>query len=162
MVRMSTLRNCPVICGNRQIGLLQSVTLDAAQKRVYALIVSCGIRGKRVVLPQDVLSIADGFILASAVQKYHRSQENAPCAFLRDTTGLLAGYVTDHAIDESTLQVQAIEMAPGYLPSERKLRIWVYTYVRPDDADNELTIPAFLCSEPTFSREGNEICAHPP
>ena len=46
---MSALRNLPVICENKRLGLLQSISLDPAQKRVSALIVSCGMRGKRVV-----------------------------------------------------------------------------------------------------------------
>ena len=64
MVRMSALRNMPVILGKVRLGLVQSVGLDEARKRVQALIVSCGIRGKRVILPESVLSIGDGFILA--------------------------------------------------------------------------------------------------
>ena len=86
MVRMSALRNRPVVCGNKRLGLLQSVSLDSAQKRVRALIVSCGVFGKRVVPGQDVLAIADGFILASGVQRYRRVFETPPCAFVRDTT----------------------------------------------------------------------------
>ena len=64
MVRMSALRNLPVICENKRLGLLQSISLDPAQKRVSALIVSCGMRGKRVVPAEDVLALADGFILS--------------------------------------------------------------------------------------------------
>ena len=51
MVRMSALRNMPVILGKVRLGLVQSVGLEEARKRVQALIVSCGIRGKRVILP---------------------------------------------------------------------------------------------------------------
>ena len=72
MVRMSILRNYPVICDKKQLGLLQSISLDTAQKRVCALIVSCGMRGKRLILPEHVLSIADGFILAERVEKYNQ------------------------------------------------------------------------------------------
>ncbi|MDO5299095.1 MAG: hypothetical protein Q4F18_06675 [Clostridia bacterium] len=161
MVRMSILRNYPVICGKKQLGLLQSISLDTAQKRVCALIVSCGMRGKRVVLPEDVESIADGFILAGRSQKYKRGLETSPCVFVRDTTGLLAGRVTDYAIDEQTLGIEAIEMIPGYLPAERRNRLWMYAYVRPESAP-ELTVPACLGSELIFSREGTEICACPP
>ena len=74
MVRMSALRNVPVICHSRQIGLLQSISLDAARKRVHALVVSCGMRGKRVVLGQHVQAIADGFILADQDEKYKAEQ----------------------------------------------------------------------------------------
>lgn len=154
LVRMSALRNYPVISGNRQIGLLQSVSLDAAQKRVCALIVSCGMRGKRIVLPQSVQSIADGFILAQRVEKYKRAYETAPSLFVRDTTGLLAGRIIDYAIDEESLGIQAIEVMPGYWPCEQRIRIWVYAYTRPDECAGELIVPASLGSELNFSKEG--------
>jgi len=57
LIRMSILRNFSVICGHRQIGLLQNASLDEAQKQVLALIVSCGIRGKRVILPESIEAI---------------------------------------------------------------------------------------------------------
>lgn len=162
MVRMSILRNYPVICGKKQLGLLQNVSIDAAQKKVCALIVSCGMRGKRVILPEHVLSIADGFILADQVEKYKRSAETAPCVFIRDTTGLLCGRVTDYAIDEKTLAIEAIEMIPGYLPAERRSRLWMFAYARSDETAGELTVPVCLGSELIFSREGTEACAYPP
>ena len=116
MVRMSALRNMPVILGNERLGLLQSVSLDEARKRVRALIVSCGIRGKRVVPRESVLSIGDGFILSGDSRRYHRSDEGSSCPFIRDSSGLLVGYVTDYAIDEATLSVVAAEMKPGHQP----------------------------------------------
>ena len=147
MVRMSALRNRPVVCCGRRLGLLQSVSLDSAQKRVCALIVSCGALGKRVVLPQDVLAISDGFILAGCAQRYRRAFETPPCAFARDTTGLLAGRVTDYAIDEQTLAVMAFEMMTGYLGPSRRARLWVLDYVRQDARSPELTVPACLGRE---------------
>lgn len=162
MVRMSILRNYPVICDKKRLGLLQSISLDPAQKRVCALIVSCGIRGKRVILPEHVVSIADGFILASQAQRYRRSAETVPCVFIRDTMGLLCGRVTDYAIDEATLSIAAIEMIPGYLPSERRSRLWMYAYTRSSDTSSELTVPVCLGSELIYSREGIEVCASPP
>lgn len=155
MIRMSSMLNWPVILQNRQEGLLQSVSLDSAQKRVYALIVSCGIRGKRIVFAPQVRSIADGFILVDSIEKYKRRYETDACRFVRDTTGLLTGSITDYAIDENTLSIQALEMIPGYLPSERKVRIWVYEYVRTDRESTELIVPASLGRELILSREGN-------
>lgn len=147
MVRMSALRNRPVVCGNKRLGLLQSVSLDSAQKRVRALIVSCGVFGKRVVPGQDVLAIADGFILASGVQHYRRVFETPPCAFVRDTTGLLTGRVTDYAIDEETLAVAAVELTTGYLRPARSARLWALDYVRQGEQSPELTVPACLGRE---------------
>lgn len=162
MVRMSVLRNYPVICGKERLGLLQSVSLDEAQKRVCALIVSCGIRGKRVILPQDVTSIGDGFILAGQARRYKRSDETAPCPFVRDSAGLLVGYVTDYAIDEATLDVMAIEMKPGHLTGRRLGRLWMYSYARPDAQSLELTVPACMGSELIGVREETEVCEYPP
>ena len=93
MIRMSILRNFSVICGHRQIGLLQNASLDEAQKQVLALIVSRGIRGKRVILPESIEAIGRGFIIARDVQRYNRAQETTLCTFIRDTSGLLCGRV---------------------------------------------------------------------
>ena len=162
MIRMSALRNDPVICCNRQIGLLQSISLDAARKRVNALVVACGIRGKRVVLPQQVSAIADGFILADQVERYARDRETAVSPFVRDTTGLLAGCATDYAIDERTLRVLAVEIMPGYWPARSRRRIWVYAYRSADGENGDLIVPASLGSELMFSRGGETRCAYPP
>ena len=77
---MSILRNFSVICGHRQIGLLQNASLDEAQKQVLALIVSCGIRGKRVILPESIEAIGRGFIIARDVRLTiaRRKRRSAP------------------------------------------------------------------------------------
>lgn len=160
MVRMSALRNMPVILGKVRLGLVQSVGLDEARKRVQALIVSCGIRGKRVILPESVLSIGDGFILAEVSRRYHRSDEPSPCPFVRDSAGLLVGLVTDYALDEKTLDVVAVEMKPGHL--SRMGRLWMYSYARQDAGSLELTIPACMGSELIGVREETEACEYPP
>ena len=159
LIRMSILRNFPVICGHRQIGLLQSASLNEAQKQVLALIVSCGIRGKRVILPESIEAIGKGFIIVRDVQRYRRIQETTPCSFIRDTSGLLCGRVTDYAINETTLEIEAVEMLAGYLGSARKKRIWLYDYRRSENHAEELIVPACLGSELTLAREGNEQCA---
>ena len=159
---MSILRNFPVICGHRQIGLLQSASLNEAQKQVLALIVSCGIRGKRVILPESIEAIGKGFIIVRDVQRYRRIQETTPCSFIRDTSGLLCGRVTDYALDDETFAVQAFEMSPGYLGKARRTRLWIYDYRRSESHAEELIIPALLGHELTFAREGNEECAYPP
>ena len=160
MVRLSALRNMPVIQGKQRLGLLQSVSLDEARKRVRALIVSCGIRGKRVIPPDCVQSIGDGFILAERSRRYHRRDENAPCPFVRDSAGLLVGMVTDYAIDEATLSAVAAEMKPGHQP--RLERLWMFSYARQDADALELTIPVCMGSELIGVREGTESCEYPP
>ena len=159
---MSILRNLPVICGHRQIGLLQSVSLNEAQNRVLALIVSCGIRGKRIIRPDSIEAVDQTFILVRDTQRYKRTQEAPPCRFIRDTSGLLCGRVTDYAIDEQTFDVQAVEMTAGYLGQARRRRLWVYAYQRSENHVEELVVPACLGSELIFAREGNEACAYPP
>ena len=162
MIRLSVLRNLPVICGHRQIGLLQNASLNEAQNQVLALIVSCGIRGKRVILPESVEAIGKGFVVVRGVQRYKRKYEAAPCSFVRDTSGLLCGRVTDYALDDETFAVQAFEMSPGYLGKARRTRLWIYDYRRSESHAEELIIPALLGHELTFAREGNEECAYPP
>ena len=160
MVRLSALRNCPVVCENRQLGLLQGISLDEAQRTIEAFIVSCGFRGKRIVLPSEIRSICGGFILAGRAEKYKRSFEKPLCPFVRDTSGLLAGRVTDYAIDERALRVAAIELSPGYLPGERQRRLWMYAYARADAL--EVSVPASLLRGPNLSREGIDECAYRP
>ena len=162
MIRLSVLRNLPVICGHRQIGLLQNASLNEAQNQVLALIVSCGIRGKRIILPTSVEAVGQTFIIVRNMQRYKRMLETTPCHFIRDTSGLLCGRVTDYAIDEKTFAVQAVEMTAGYLGRERRRRLWVYSYQRSENHAEELIVPACLGSELIFAREGNEECAYPP
>ena len=154
MVRMSALRNCPVICQNRQIGLLQSVRLDAAQKRVQALVVSCGLRGKCVVLGRQIQAVTDAFILAEQTERYRRAYEEKGSSFVRDTTGMLAGCITDYALDERTLAVQAIEILPGYWPASCRKRLWAFAFHHAEEPDGSLIVPASLGSELIFQREG--------
>ena len=150
---MSILRNFPVVLGQRQIGLLQSVSLNEAQNQVLALIVSCGIRGKRVILPESVEAIGKGFVVVRGVQRYKRKYEAAPCSFVRDASGLLCGRVTDYALDDETFAVQAFEMSPGYLGKARRTRLWIYDYRRSESHAEELIIPALLGHELTFARD---------
>lgn len=161
MIRMSMLRNVPVILEEKQIGLFHSACFDQTRKRVRALIVSSGMRGKRIVQAQHVRMIAEGFILIDGWEKYRRTDKQQTSLFVRDTTGLLAGRVTDYAIDKRTLEVLAIEVVSGYLPREICKRDWLYAYSFAEDSD-ELSIPVVLHSGPCFSREGNEECGCPP
>lgn len=154
MVRMSALRNVPVICRSRQVGLLQSISLDAARKRVHALVVSCGMRGKRVVLGPHVQAVGDGFILADQTQKYRRMDERAGSPFVRDTSGMLAGRVTDYAVDERTLEILAVEVMPGYWPASSRRRFWAFVYHSAEEPDGGLIVPASLGSGLIFPREG--------
>ena len=162
LIRVSILRNYPVICNHRQIGLMQGVSLNEAQNQVRALIVSCGIRGKKLILPKDIVAFGEGFILVDKASIYARSYESSPSVFVRDTTGLLCGRVTDYAMNESTLEIEAVEMIPGYIGRERRFRVWVYAYVPAEHRNLELVIPACIGNELRLKREGNEACAYRP
>lgn len=140
MIRMSSLRNCPVICQNRQIGFLQSATLDDRQIEVRALVVARGLRGKCILPAKAVEMISREFILAAYTQKYDRQCEANAYGFVRDTDGLLIGRTTDYALDDTTLSIAAIEVRRGYLPPESHERIWFFSYVAGENG--ELTVPA--------------------
>lgn len=156
LIRISMLRNIPVILGQRQMGIFQSACFDTARKRVCAFIVSSGVRGKRIVQAQHVRMIADGFILVDGWSRYRHSDKQQTSLFVRDTTGLLVGRVTDYAIDENAMEVLAIEVISGYCAKDRKERNWIYAYSIAEDSD-ELSIPAFLHDQPLISGEGNEL-----
>ena len=113
-------------------------------------------------MPESIEAIGRGFIIARDVRRYNRVQETTLCTFIRDTSGLLCGRVTDYAVNEATLAIEAVEMIPGYLGSARKKRIWVYDYQRSENHAEELIVPACLGGELTLTKEGNEQCAYPP
>ena len=129
----------------QKIGLLQGVTMDEKQRRVRALIVSCGMHGKRLIPAEMVHAISNAFILVGGTEKYVRHQEIQLGRMIRDTSGLLTGYATDFALDEKNLEIIALEMAFGYLFRQNRNRIWVYRYTVSDAG--ELIIPATLRSE---------------
>lgn len=147
MIRWSLLRNYPIIIGQKRLGLLQSIRLDEAQKRVCALIVARGMLGKCAVLTKDVLSLNEKFILVKCFQRNRCSEEQPPSLFVRDSQGLLTGRITDYAIDEADFRIIAIQMQTGYAWFHPQERFWVYTYVRSSLEASEICIPACLGSE---------------
>ena len=145
MIRMSMLRNVPVIEGEKQIGFFQSICFDQARKRVRAFVISSGMHGKRVVEAQHICLIANQFILVDGWSRYHRTDKQQTLLFVRDTSGCLIGCVTDYAIEETTMEVLAIEMVSGYLSKEGRMKDWIYVYSFAANSD-ELCIPAILKS----------------
>ena len=161
LIRMSTLRNVPVVFGQRHIGLFQDVCFDQTRKRVYALVVACGMKGKLLIPAKCVRVLSEQFILVDGVEKYRHAYKQNMQLFVRDTTGLLVGRVSDYAIDERSLDILALEMIPGYGASERRKRIWIYTYSVSKGLD-ELSIPLDLHRQSSLFQEGNDACECPP
>lgn len=149
------LRNYPVILFDKRIGMVQNVSMDLAQKRVCALMISCGLRGRRVVLRDHILSFADGFILTDGTEKYNPAYEEMGTLFVRDTSGLLLGRVSDYAVDEETLGISAVEMISGYMPLGLRRRIWIYDYAFRQNLRSEITVSAMLSCEPNCFMGGN-------
>lgn len=147
MIRMSVLRNYPVILNQKRLGLVQSACPDDTHKKVKMFVVSCGIHGKRLVDAQDVSMIGEGFILAQKARRFSRQDCTAEHTFVRDTTGQLAGYVSDYAVDENTFEILAAEVCPGYLYAKKRGKMWVYTYHPSASAIHELIIPAGMSSD---------------
>lgn len=143
LVLWSMIQNIPVVFGEKQIGLLQSIGFDQSRKRVQALIVSGGLCGKKLVRSEDVLAIADEFILVKNWNSYHRAKGQQIYPFVRDTEGFLAGRITDYAFDRKKLNVLAVEVITGYLPKESRNKAWIYTYSCTEPYA-EITIPVVL------------------
>lgn len=162
MIRMSMLRNCPVICEDRQIGLLQSISFDPAQKAVHALIVSGGLKGKRVIPACSILAMTHEFILVGQHEKYSRSCEKTPFRFARDAAGMLVGRVVDYLIDEESLRVLSLEVMRGYLPSECRIRIWAYAYRTSSRRADEAIVPFSFSLMPSDQREEACMCESQP
>lgn len=156
LVRMSMLRNVPIVFGERQIGLFHNACFDKTRKRVCALMISSGIRGKRIVPTEHICMIADRFILVDGWCRYRRSEEEQSSVFVRDASGLLVGYVSDYAMDPNTMEILAIEVHAGYWPKESRAGDWIYTYSF--SQEDTVIIPTILRSRPCFSKEGNESC----
>ena len=154
MFTMSTLRNTPVIVNQKSVGILQNVCLDMVQKKVCALHVSCGLHGRYLIMPEDVLTISQEFILAANLNRYKHCNKETNVPFVRDTTGMLVGFVTDYAISKSTLELAAVEMRTGLLPREYLTRIWIMNFTYQIQR-NELVVPASLGCELIYSAGGN-------
>lgn len=154
MLRISELRNTPVIVNQIPAGVLHSISMDMEQKRVCALSVSCGLRGRRLVLPEDVLSITNEFILARNIRRYKQPGDRDNARFIRDSTGILVGFVTDYAISEQKMEIEAVEMRIGFLRKEYAARIWVLDFICPPQKE-ELIVPASLGCELIYSAGRN-------
>lgn len=157
MIRMSMLRNVPVVFGERQVGIFQDACLDQTRKRVYAFVVACGMRGKRLVPAERVRMISEKFILIDGMEKYRHSNKQETSLFIRDMTGMLVGRVTDYAINKTSLDILAIEFLTGYGPKERRMRIWSYAYTFLQDC-GEVAVPLDLRCQPCLFREENDAC----
>ena len=55
---------------------------------------------------RKALKIGRGFIIARDVQRYNRAQETTLCTFIRDTSGLLCGRVTDMPSTKQRLRLK--------------------------------------------------------
>lgn len=160
MIRMSQLRNIPVILGEHQIGIVQSMLLDQMRKRVCAFVVSGGMRGKKIVSAQHICVLGEDFIMVDGWCRYRRNDKQQIEMFVRDTSGLLVGRVTDYAIDKRTLEVIAVEVLSGYLPHSWQAKSWMYEYCFSADSD-ELCTPSIIHNQPNFSEEEFKACGRP-
>lgn len=156
MIILSTIRNCPVICQDKRIGLVMGIGLCDDAKQVTELIIACGLRGKRIVSCGNIQSVADGFLLVKDTMRYKHAHHPAKCMFAYDADGLLLGYVTDYAIDEHTMQIQAIEVLTGYLPGKYTKRVWIFDYECRNQ--EKVIVPASFCSELMRLNEEDGIC----
>lgn len=154
MIRLSAVRNLPVILGDKKLGYVHDFVFDDEQKRVLMLIAACGMRSKRVVFSKDILAMNENFIMIRASYPHKRSMTAVRCCFVHDATGLVAGSVRDYAIDPDTMEIRAIQICTGYLPSDHKRRIWMYSFVRHKDIPDVLSIPLHLCQELISAGEG--------
>jgi len=159
MIRFSVLRNYPVICGSKKIGLLQSMYVDEEQTQVVALMITCGFRGRKWVHARHILAVSECFILIACTDRLDMNSKTQLYPFVRDTSGRLLGRIVDYAIDEQDFEILAVEMMGGYLPCERRQRTWIYEYKHSNPESNELIVPAELGLEPRSIKEEDGICA---
>lgn len=146
---MSVLRNRPVIYREKQIGLLQSIGLDTAQKTVQVLIIAGGFKGKQVVFADQIRSMTTDAVFVCDTYRYRKEYEPVRLRFVKDETGLLVGKITDYLIDEKTMNVAAFEMMRGFLTRDQREKIWVFSWSPGSIREDEIMIPNGLSDELT-------------
>ena len=141
MIRMSMLRNCPVLCQEKQIGLLQNIRLDSVQNAVHSLIVGGGFKGKRIVKKEQILCLQRDYILILGSDRYNKGQGQQSARFVRDSSGVLCGRITDYMLDEKTLCVKAFEIMCGYIPHTQRKRLWTFSWFTQNCCSDEIVVP---------------------
>lgn len=156
MFRLSAIRNYPLICRKKRVGLLQDIGVNLESKEVTEWIVGCGFYGKRRILSDYIRSVSDGFVLLEDHAKCMAARDCVKTEFVFDTSGLLLGRVTDYMIDESTKCIQALEVITGYWPCRYTRRIWLFAYEY--RGKGEILVPASIGSELIGIKREEERC----
>jgi len=87
------------------------------------------------------------FVLVGWTEKYKRQIDRDRNEFVRDSSGQLVGCIIDYLIDEHSCEIIAFEMMRGYLGNERRIRIWVYSYEKNGDCDEDTIISTIISTD---------------
>jgi len=151
--RLNAVRNLPVIMQSKRVGMLLGISVDLYTKQATDIIVACGLRGKRRIQCRYISAIAEGFILIDDTAHSTVDHGGINRVFAFDTTGVLIGRASDYAIEESSMEIQAIEIITGYLPGIYPRKTWIFDYEC--IGTGEILLPASIrCGLIDLEREG--------
>lgn len=153
---MNSLRNTPIIMENKRIGLLSGMIFDLRDKRAKDIVAACGLRGKRRIDCQHIMTLADGFILVDDTTRSRLQLNCSKKVFAFDTSGVLIGCISDYAIDESSMRIIAVEVTTGYYPGKYMRRIWVFDFEYINS--EEILLPASIGYELMDLKKGENMC----
>lgn len=147
MIRISMLRNCPVFCGERQVGLLHKVCISPKTNAVGSLVVAGGFAGKRLVSAAQILSITRSAIQISGSLKYCKELDLENPRFVCDSNELLLGKITDCMLCAETNAISAFQMVAGFLTALERKRIWLYSWEYSTDLTDSIIVTQAQSSE---------------
>ena len=147
MIRISMLRNCPVFCCEKQVGLLHKVCISPEDNRIGALIVAGGFSGKRLVHAEQILSITQSIIRITGSLKYRREQDRENPRFVCDSNELLLGKITDFMLCAETNAISAFQMVTGFITKQERKHIWICSWEYNPEINDSIMVSKELSSK---------------
>lgn len=125
-----------VLVQGERIGRAASVELTDDLTRMRGLYVDCGMRGSRFI-PVDMIELlGEVAILSRGSGRRASAKANVLPRRALSTDGQLLGAVSGAMIDETTRDVQALQLSRGYIDDLLVGRQWVRHFtVNPNSGD---------------------------
>ena len=123
MKRLNQMIGLPVTCGERRLGVVASLCLSPDARQLTGMNLRRAFRGCVFIPGAHIRALADEQIeiTPAAVQKAQKATRlGAAC----DGKGFKLGLITDAAIEERSLRVEALEISFGPLDDLMRGRCW--------------------------------------
>lgn len=109
------LLGMPVVRSGRQLGRVSFVLHDEHLTSVSGLYLYCGLSGSRFIERAQLDLIGDVAILAHGSGRRMALSERPMLRRALSSDGRRIGAITDTVIDETTFEIEALELSRGYL-----------------------------------------------